>query len=72
MEYASTTAPFDSGFSFNVPTQELVDAFENGDLRKDVAILDIESWANRFGATYGTGYEHTGYFNRKYIARKGE
>lgn len=63
---------FDSGFSFNVPTQELVDAFENGDLRKDVAILDIESWANRFGATYGTGYEHTGYFNRKYIARKGD
>ena len=63
---------FDSGFSFNVPTQELVDAFENGDLRKDVAILDIESWANRFGASYGTGYEHTGYFNRKYIARKGD
>lgn len=63
---------FDSGFSFNVPTQDVVDEFEAGDLRKDVAILDIENWAATTGATYGTGYEHTGYFNRKYIARKGD
>ena len=63
---------FDSGFSFNVPTQEAVDAFESGDLRKDVAILDIVRWAVQRGATYGRGYEHTGYFNRKYIARKGD
>lgn len=63
---------FDSGFSFNVPTQEAVDAFETGDLRKDVAILDIVRWAAQRGATYGRGYEHTGYFNRKYIARKGD
>lgn len=63
---------FDSGFSFNVPTQEVVDQFEDGDLRKDVAILDIEAWAAETGATYGTGYEHTGYYNRKYIARQGD
>ncbi len=64
---------FDSGFSFNVPTQEVVDAFEDGDIRKDVAILDIEAWATQnAGVTYGTGYEHTGYFNRKYIARQGD
>lgn len=63
---------FDSGFSFNVPTQDVVDEFEAGDLRKEVAILDIEAWANATGATYGTGYEHTGYFNRKYIARQGD
>lgn len=60
---------FSSGFSFNVPTQEAVDAFEAGDLRKDVAILDIVAWATSTGATYGEGYEHTGYFNRKYIPR---
>ncbi len=60
---------FTSGFSFNVPTQEVVDEFEDGDLRKDVAILDIEAWASQTGATYGTGYEHTGYFNRKYLPR---
>lgn len=60
---------FSSGFSFNVPVQEVVDAFEAGDLRKDVAILDIDAWAASTGATFGTGNEHTGYFNRKYIPR---
>ena len=63
---------FDSGFSFNVLTQSLVDAFEIGDMRKDVAVLDIVDWASKTGATYGIGYEHTGYYNRKYIARKGD
>ena len=61
---------FSSGFSFNVPVQEVVDAFEAGDLRKEVAILDIEAWASQTGITYGTGFEHTGYFNRKYLPRK--
>ena len=62
-----TGPEFDSGFSFNVPTQEVVDEFEEGDLRKDVAILDIEQWAADNEATYATGFEHTGYYNRKYI-----
>ncbi|WP_245907560.1 RagB/SusD family nutrient uptake outer membrane protein [Olleya aquimaris] len=60
---------FTSGFSFNVPTQDVVDEFEAGDNRKDVAILDIEAWSASTGASYGTGYEHTGYFNRKYLPR---
>ena len=63
---------FDSGFSFNVPTQEVVDEFEDGDIRKDVAILDIEAWASENGASYFEGFEHTGYYNRKYIARQGD
>ncbi|WP_233558595.1 RagB/SusD family nutrient uptake outer membrane protein [Aquimarina sp. BL5] len=63
---------FDSGFSFNVPTQEVVDTFEAGDIRLDVAILDIDAWAADQGATFSTGFEHTGYFNRKYIARQGD
>ena len=63
---------FDSGFSFNVPTQDVVDEFESGDLRKDVAILDIVKWADANNATYVEGFEHTGYYNRKYIARKGD
>jgi hypothetical protein len=61
---------FTSGFSFNVPTQEVVDAFEVGDNRKEVAILDIAAWATDTGASFTTGYEHTGFFNRKYIPRK--
>ena len=63
---------FDSGFSFNVPTQEVVDAFESDDPRIDTAILDINAWATSTGATFGTGNEHTGYYNRKYIARQGD
>lgn len=60
---------FTSGFSFNVPTQEVVDEFEDGDNRKDVAILDINAWSDSTGAAFTTGYEHTGYYNRKYIPR---
>ncbi len=64
---------FESGFSFNVPTQEVVDQFEAGDIRKDVAILDIEAWAaSNSGVSYVEGFEHTGYYNRKYIARQGD
>lgn len=63
---------FDSGFSFNVPTQKAVDFFEPGDLRKDVAILDIVLWSASNGSTYSEGFEHTGYYNRKYIARQGD
>ncbi len=61
---------FSSGFSFNVPVQDAVDAYEPGDKRKEVAILDIVAWADSTGATYSEGYEHTGYFNRKYLPRK--
>ena len=63
---------FGSGFSFNVPTQEAYDAFEAGDLRRDVAILDIEAWAEANpDVSYVEGFEHTGFYNRKYIARQG-
>ncbi len=61
---------FTAGFSFNVPTQGAVDAFEPGDLRKDVAILDIVAWSNEFEVTYTEGNDHTGYYNRKYLPRK--
>jgi tetratricopeptide (TPR) repeat protein len=62
---------FSSGFSFNLPTQESSDAFETGDKRKAVAILDIAAWAGaNSGVTYGKGNEDTGFFNRKYLPRK--
>lgn len=63
---------FESGFSFNVPVEEAYNAYEVGDNRRDVAILDIDAWAEETGATFGTGFEHTGYFNRKYIPRQGD
>ena len=52
--------------------QEVVDEFSGDDIRKDVAILDIEAHAAATGASYAIGYEHTGYYNRKYIARAGD
>ena len=70
---------FESGFSFNVPTQEVFDAFDQDDVRRDLAILDIEAFADAYsdfnngaGVTYTEGFEHTGYFNRKYIPRVGD
>lgn len=63
---------YDSGFSFNVPTEEAYNAYQQGDSRQDVSILDIDAWADETGATFGLGFEHTGYYNRKYIARKGD
>ncbi len=70
---------FESGFSFNVPTQEVFDAFDQDDVRRDLAILDIEAFADAYsdfnngeGVSYTEGFEHTGYFNRKYIPRVGD
>jgi len=67
-----TGPDFESGFSFNVPTQEVYNEFEDGDLRRDVAILDIDAWAIQTGATFSVGFEHTGYYNKKYISRQGD
>jgi starch-binding outer membrane protein, SusD/RagB family len=63
---------FDGGYSFNIPTIASYNAYEVGDNRRDVAILNIVTWAAANNATYGTGYKHTGFFNRKYLARKGD
>lgn len=73
--FADSTGFFDAGYSFNVPVQEVVDAFEPGDIRLEYSILDIDQWiADNPGSSYqeDAGYEQTGYFNRKIMARKGD
>lgn len=61
---------FADGNNFNLPTQKIVDAFEEGDLRKEVTILDMDAWVVLHPeVTYTKQNEHTGYFNRKYIPR---
>lgn len=62
---------FADGNNFNLPTPKIVNAFEPGDLRKDVTILDMATWipANP-GTSYTKQHEDTGFFNRKYIPRK--
>ena len=62
---------FTAGNNFNLPTQKIVDAFEDDDLRKEVTILDMDAWVLEHPeVTYTKQNEHTGYFNRKYIPRK--
>ncbi len=61
-----------SGWSFNLPSQELFESFDDGDTRRDASVLDIVAFAASTGASYAEGYKHTGYFNNKYIPRAGE
>lgn len=65
---------FESGFGFNLPTQEAVDAFSANDLRKELSILDIEAWSEETGSVFNIGNQdpitgHTGFYNRKYLPR---
>ena len=64
---------YTSGNRFNLPTQDLVDDFEEGDLRLEPTILDIDAFVEANpGVKYTVGYEHTGYYHNKYIPRVGE
>ena len=69
-------ANYASGWSFNVPTKELYNAYEVDDTRRDVTILDIEAFKKQQeskgnSVSYVKGYKHTGYYNHKYIPRAG-
>lgn len=59
---------FDPGFGFNLPTQEVVDEFETGDTRLEASIFDIEA----SGAGFNPSRDQTGYYNRKFLPRKGD
>ena len=70
---------YDSGYSFNLPVDEAYNSYEDGDTRRDASILFMQTWAAENqdwnggeGISYGQGYEHTDYFNRKYLPRKGD
>lgn len=73
---------YESGFGFNLPTQEANDAFTANDLRKEVTILDIEALVSEFAAqgvdvVYTIGNQdpvtgHTGFYNKKYIPREND
>lgn len=72
----SGAMPYAPGWSTGLPTQDLANAYETGDRRKAVTILDIEAYkaANpSFGITYQVApYKNTGLYNQKYLPRKGE
>jgi hypothetical protein len=68
---------YGDGNSYNLPTQNLYDAFDASDPRRDATILDIDAFIaqqpNAQDITYAIGAGgHTGYYNNKYIKRQGE
>ncbi|MFK7782984.1 RagB/SusD family nutrient uptake outer membrane protein [Psychroserpens sp.] len=73
--FVDSNGKLDAGYSFNVPVQEVVDAFEPGDLRLQYSILDAQQYvADNPGSSWDSsqGYEQTGYFNLKIMARIGD
>ena len=72
----SADMPYAAGWSTNLPTQNLANAYEAGDQRKDVTVLDIEAYKTAhpsYNITYQEApYKNTGLYNQKYLPRKGE
>ena len=68
---------FEPGFGFILPREDIYNAYNENDLRRDVSILNIEEWAADNSADFNIGNQdpdtgHTGYYNRKYIPRIAE
>ena len=66
---------YGDGNSYSLPTQDLYDAFDAADPRRDATILDIDAFIADQGSdiTYAVGGGgHTGYYNNKYIKRLDE
>jgi hypothetical protein len=68
---------YGDGNSYNLPTQNLYDAFASNDPRRDLTVLDIDAFIaaqpNSASITYAVGAGgHTGFYNNKYIKRQGE
>ena len=63
---------YDSGWGFNISSQDAYDSFENGDNRKAITILDINEWQQEHPEiTHESSYEHTGYYMKKYLPKLG-
>ncbi len=72
----SAGMPYAAGWSTNLPTTNLANAYTAGDIRKAVTVLDIEAYKNAnpsFNITYQVApFKNTGLYNQKYLPRKGE
>jgi len=68
--------PYGVGWSTNLPSQDLANAYETGDTRKDATIFDVEAYkaANpQFNITYQVApWKNTGLYNKKYLPIKGQ
>lgn len=68
---------YGDGNSYNLPTQDLYDAFATNDIRREATVLDLQAFINAqadpSSITFAIGGGgHTGYYNNKYIKRQGE
>jgi len=73
---AGNKAEFQGGWGFGSVSKEAYDAFEEGDKRRDVAILNMDKYIKEKAAvgdvvSYGGRYQNTGFFMRKYLPRPG-
>lgn len=72
----SNGMPYAPGWSTNLPTQNLANAYTAGDQRKDVTVLNIDAYkaANpQYNISYQIApYKNTGLYNQKYLPRLGE
>lgn len=72
----SNAMPYSAGWSTNLPTQNLANAYATGDQRKAATVLDIEAYKTgnpALNITYQVApYKNTGLYNQKYLPRKGE
>ena len=59
---------YDAGWGFNIPSQELYDAFDANDLRREVTFLDLRDKPD----SYGESRDNTGFFNKKYLPNKND
>jgi len=72
----SVDMPYAPGWSSNLPSQDLADAYEDGDQRKDATLFDMEAYKvdnPGLDISYTVApYKNTGFYNKKYLPRKGE
>ncbi|MCB0464258.1 MAG: RagB/SusD family nutrient uptake outer membrane protein [Aequorivita sp.] len=54
------------GYGWNQPTQEFMNQYENGDLRKDISVL-YDGCPTFDGNSYDSDYSYTGYNVRKFL-----
>jgi len=72
----SSDMPYAPGWSTTLPTQDLYDAYEDGDQRREATLFDIEAYKVNnpdLNVTFQEApYKRTGYYNKKYLPRKGQ
>ena len=68
--------PYNSGWSTNLPTQDLAAAYEDGDQRKDATCFDVAAYATAnptLNVTFQVApFKNTDLYNKKYLPRKGQ